>query len=278
MTGFAGANLGKRDRKVFSPAQILEGSVADSAHPDGLMKFRHLETERRAAQYNGLVPTDWGTTIRGVASGFVADGKQVALTLDACGGPTGSGVDYRILDTLRRNQIPATLFLNSRWIEANQRVATDVAADPLFTLANHGTRHVPLSVNGRSAYNIAGTHSASEAVDEVWGNHQVLTQLTGHEPSYFRAGTAYYDDVAIRIVSDLGETPVGFTVNGDCGATSTPAAILSAFGTATSGSIILAHMNQPSRAAGGGVADAVLSLKSRGWQFVGLKDRQLLLS
>jgi peptidoglycan/xylan/chitin deacetylase (PgdA/CDA1 family) len=40
--------------------------------------------------------------------------------------------------------VPATLFVNARWIEANPRQFRQLAADPLFEIANHGTEHRPL--------------------------------------------------------------------------------------------------------------------------------------
>ncbi len=150
-----------------------------------------------------------------------ANVPRVALTFDACGGRGGSDVDSALIDGLRADGIPATLFLNSRWIQANPQLAADLAADPLFELGNHGTSHVPLSVTGRDAYGIPGTRSSQEAVDEVWGNHELLTTLTGRPPRFFRAGTAHYDEIGAQIVLDLGETPIGFSVNGDGGASST---------------------------------------------------------
>ncbi len=69
-------------------------------------------------------------------------------------------------------------------------------------IANHGTRHRPLSVTGRSAYGIAGTRSAGEVYDEVAGNQAKLTRLLGVPPRFFRSGTAYCDDIAARIVTD----------------------------------------------------------------------------
>ena len=45
--------------------------------------------------------------------------KVIALTLDACGSEHGKGVDIRLIDFLTRELIPATLFINARWIDAN---------------------------------------------------------------------------------------------------------------------------------------------------------------
>ncbi|CAM5733097.1 polysaccharide deacetylase family protein [Mycolicibacterium aubagnense] len=118
----------------------------------------------------------------GIVTTIPASGRQIALTFDACRG----GVDDALLDTLQRNNVPAVLFLNSRWIDQHPDRAVQLAANPLFDIGNHGTRHVPLSVTGRGAYGIAGTRSAAEVVDEVWGNQTKLTALTGRAPTWFR--------------------------------------------------------------------------------------------
>lgn len=131
-----------------------------------------------AARYRDVPPTKWRTSLRGVATTFAASGRQIALTFDACRG----ACDDALLATLERNAVPALLFLSSKWIDANPGRAEQLAANPLFEIGNHGTRHVPLSVTGRSAYGIRGTRSADEVVTEVWTNHTRLVALTGKPP------------------------------------------------------------------------------------------------
>ncbi|QLY34138.1 polysaccharide deacetylase family protein [Nocardia huaxiensis] len=223
-----------------------------------------------AAKYAGRKPGSWGTDLNGITTGFQAAGKQFALTFDACGGPGNNDIDENLLSFLVAQQIPATLFLNKRWIDANPARATQLAANPLFELANHGTAHKPLSVNGRAAYEIKGTATPQEAVDEVWGNHERLTALTGHAPRFFRTGTAHYDEVAVSIVSDLGETPVGFTVNADYGATAPAAKVNTAMLAAKPGGISLAHMHRPNSGTAAGMLQALPALRANGFEFVKL--------
>jgi peptidoglycan/xylan/chitin deacetylase (PgdA/CDA1 family) len=194
--------------------------------------------------------------------------RVVALTLDACGGRTGSGYDAELIQTLRREQVPATLFVNARWIQANPREFRQLAEDPLFEIANHGTEHRPLSVTGRSVYGIAGTRSVAEVVDEVAVNQRLITQLTGASPAFFRSGTAYYDDVAVRVVGDLGLQVVNFDVLGDAGATYSASEVADAVLNSTPGSIILAHMNRPDSGTAEGIAASLPKLRERGFQLV----------
>jgi len=222
------------------------------------------------ARYGHLSPHTWGFDAPGVLRVLPAAGRVIALTFDACGGRRGSGYDQDLIEFLRRHEIPATLFLNARWIDANPAAFRLLAAEPLFEIANHGTRHLPLSVTGRSAYGIPGTRSAGEVYDEVARNQAKLTRLLGKPPRFFRSGTAYCDDIAARIVTDLGERVVTFTVNGDGGTTFTAGQVGRTVAAAGDGSIVICHMNHPERGTARGIAAAVPSLLARGYRFVQL--------
>ncbi|MEV6135966.1 polysaccharide deacetylase family protein [Nocardia sp. NPDC051990] len=223
-----------------------------------------------AARHAGAQPTRWGMEMDGITSTFAATGKQMALTFDACGGPGNNDIDETLLNLLISQQIPATLFLNKRWIDANPGRAAQLAANPLFELANHGVAHKPLSVTGRAAYEIPGTGSSQEAVDEVWANHERLTTLLGKPPRFFRPGTAHYDDVAVAIVNELGERPVGFSINADYGATASAAEVQNAMKAAAPGAISLAHMHRPNSGTAAGMTAALPTLRSAGFTFVHL--------
>jgi len=221
-------------------------------------------------RFSGRKPARWGLDVTGVVSR--TPGPAVALTLDACGGPSGSGVDTALIDFLIAERFPATLFVNRRWIEANRATFDTLAADDLFTLGNHGTAHRPLSVTGRSAYGVPGTAGVGEVYDEVAGNHVLLTELLGRPPRFFRAGTAWYDEVAVEIVRALGEIPVGFDVNGDGGATYAKATVVTETGRARAGSIVIGHFNQPKGSTFEGLAVALPALRERGLTFAKLDD------
>ena len=239
---------------------------AGSPRPAGATRAEVL------ARYGNAVPHTWGFDAPGVLHRLPAGQRGIALTFDACGGRGGSGYDQALIDFLRKREVPATLFINSRWIDANPAIFRRLAAEPLFEIANHGTRHLPLSVTGRSAYGIPGTRGAGEVYDEVAGNRAKLTRLLGSPPRFFRSGTAYCDDVASRIVTALGERFASFSVNGDGGATFTPEQVRTTVGAAPAGSVVICHMNHPEGGTAEGIAAAVPRLLASGHTFVRLSD------
>ncbi|SOB85485.1 polysaccharide deacetylase family protein [Streptomyces sp. 1331.2] len=223
-------------------------------------------------RYGEASPADWGLDVPGVITELPDGESATALTFDACGGPGGNGYDADLIDFLRAHAVPATLFLNARWIDANPDEFEQLAADPLFEIGNHGTLHRPLSVTGRSAYGIAGTSDVGEVYDEVAGNARKLAALLGQPPRFFRSGTAHYDDVATRIVADLGERVAGFTVNGDGGATLSASQVRQEVASAGPGAIVIGHLNHPGGGTAPGVAAAVPGMLAAGRRFVRLSD------
>ncbi|MFC8038125.1 polysaccharide deacetylase family protein [Paenarthrobacter sp. NPDC057355] len=222
------------------------------------------------AEFAGRQPREWGLHVTGVVND--APSKQAALTFDACGGPGGSDCDHELLRTLRRLNVPATLFVNSRWIRANPALSAELAADPLFELANHGTSHLPLSVNGKSAYGITGTANVSAAFDELSGNQQSMHDLFGKSPRFFRPGTAFYDDVTAAMTRRLGMLPVNFTINGDGGATFPAATVANEVGRVGPGDIVISHFNKPAGATAEGYARILPRLLDKGISFGRLGD------
>lgn len=223
-------------------------------------------------KYANKKPSRWGEHLPGIIDRLPTDTQTIALTFDACGGEHGSGYDSDLIQYLEQEQIPATLFINSRWIEQNRSTFMRLANHPLFEIENHGTVHRPLSVNGKSIYGIAGTQSVDEAMEEVLGNDRKILELTGRKPKFFRSGTAYYDDVAVQLVRDLGEQPVNFDIVGDAGATYSAAQVKQALLKARPGSIVIMHFNRPEGETAEGLKQAIPLLQQKGYLFVKLED------
>jgi peptidoglycan/xylan/chitin deacetylase (PgdA/CDA1 family) len=95
------------------------------------------------------------------------------LTFDACPTRLRVGFDREIFDILKREQVPATVFVSGKWMEKFWSEARELAAEPLIELGNHSYRHQYFS-----------TMQSARAREEI--------------------------DVTDRLISSLGRTSVGF--------------------------------------------------------------------
>ncbi|MFP3463555.1 polysaccharide deacetylase family protein [Arthrobacter globiformis] len=229
------------------------------------------ERAQTVKKYGTATPRYWGLEAPGVQLRTAAR-NAIALTFDCCGGPGGSRVDRDLLDFLERHDVAATFFLNYRWLHANKRTARRLITNPLFEIANHGSAHRPMSVNGKSAYGIAGTRDVGACFDEVSINQEYLAGLLPKPPRYFRPGTAFFDDVAVEVTRSMGLLAAGFSVNGDGGATFPAPTVAAQVSKAVAGDIVIAHANHPSAGTADGIKTAVPVLRRRGLGFIRLSD------
>lgn len=254
---------------LFFFACILLLSSFPGAELSAAKDWKHA-----ASQHENEKPLEWGQEVTGVITRFdPGKGKTIALTFDACGGSIkGCGFDADLVALLRKKNIPATLFINARWIEANPGLFTDLAADPLFEIANHGFAHKPLSVIGLKAYGIAGTKNAREAACEIEEGAEVIEKKSGRRPRLFRSGTNHYDEVAVKIAGELGQKVIGCSISGDGGATFSEQQVKKQLLSVKPGDIVLMHMNRPEGGTAEGVASALATLQANGFSFVRLSE------
>lgn len=261
-------------RKFFVLALTLISIVVVTAHATPLPSSESF-VQTLVERYASATPTQWGENVTGVRTRLATDEKVIALTLDACGSTKGKGYDAALIAFLEQERIPATLFVNARWIDANHDVFRTLARNPLFEIANHGTRHKPASVTGRFAYGIKGTQSVKELLDEIELNARKIETITGRRPLLYRSGTAYYDEVAVAVASELRHAVAGYSILGDAGATYSSRQVAKAFLSSQSGDIILCHMNHPESGTAAGIQAAIPELKRRGFRFVRMSDYAL---
>ena len=181
-------------------------------------------------------------------------------------------MDEDLIAFLTREKIPATLFITSKWIDKYPEKFERLAANPLFEIENHGKNHRPASLTGKSIYDIPGTENAAALAEEVLFNADKIEKLTGRRPIFFRSGTAYYDEQAVRLIQDLGFESIGFSILGDKGATYSADEVVQALSSPVNGDIIICHMNHPEKETGQGLKRVLPVLKQKGYRFVLLKD------
>lgn len=204
-----------------------------------------------------------------LAGAAQAGSPRVALTFDACMGKT----DFRILSTLIDEKIPATLFVTARWLRHNPEVVAVIRQHPdLFEIENHGRNHVPAVDRQTKIYGIAAAGSPQAVADEVAGGEEAIVAAGLAKPHWFRGATAKYTPSAIADVRKMGYEIAGYSVNGDGGSLFGAAQAARRIAAARDGDVVIAHINQPTHAAGEGVVKGILALKARGVTFVRLAD------
>jgi peptidoglycan/xylan/chitin deacetylase (PgdA/CDA1 family) len=223
-------------------------------------------------------PTFWGENAPYVKTKLIntdLSKKVIALTLDLCGGRT-DGADYRYIDYFIQNKIPVTVFVTSKWILRHPLDFQELLKYPeIFDIQNHGLLHKPCSCNGNSAYGIKGTTNLLEIIEEVVGNAKLIKLFSKKEPIYYRSGTAYYDDVATKLINLIGYKIVGFSILGDGGASFTEEETYNSLIKADNGDIIILHMNKPEKPCAMGAIKAIEELKHNGFSFVRIIDYEL---
>jgi peptidoglycan/xylan/chitin deacetylase (PgdA/CDA1 family) len=190
--------------------------------------------------------------------------RTVALTLDACSG----GVDMRIIGTLLALSIPATLFATALWLRANTHILGLLRARAdLFTLENHGELHLPAVLGAHHVYGlpVAGTLDAIRR--EVERGAEAVVATGAPTPKWYRDATGLYSPAALAAI----DAKIGaYSLVADEGASLPAAAVARRITAAVSSDVIIAHVNQPHRSSGAGVAAGIAALHRTGTVFVGL--------
>jgi peptidoglycan/xylan/chitin deacetylase (PgdA/CDA1 family) len=220
----------------------------------------------------------WGEFVKGVDEDIVTNQKIIALTFDACGGSRrGNGYDSLLINCLRKESVPATLFVTGLWIDANYSTFLKLARDTLFEIENHGLNHRPCSVDGESEFGIQGTRSVTDAYDEIEANAEKIKRITGRRPVFFRSSTAYTDEACAKMARMLGITIISFDVlSGDAiPNTPTKTIVSNVMEHVKPGALIIMHFNHPEHNTSKALQQLIPKLKAEGYHFVKLQGYPL---
>lgn len=204
---------------------------------------------------------------------FAADAgpRTVALTFDACAG----GFDRRVMDALIATNAKATIFVTERWLKKNAAALSEMKARPdLFEIENHGKDHVPPVTDAATMFGIRTAATIEAVRTEIEGGAKAVETATGKRPGWYRGATARYSGDAMELTQSLGMKVAGYSLNADMGASLPAASVEKRMAAARSGEVVIAHINQPGRSAGQGVADGVRALAASGARFVRLDEVQ----
>ncbi|MBU6426496.1 MAG: polysaccharide deacetylase family protein [Rhodospirillales bacterium] len=195
--------------------------------------------------------------------------RRVAVTLDACPGH----FDPRIANLLVERNIPATIFITAVWMRMNpEGLAFFLKYPDVFTLENHGARHLPPVLGKQRVYGleVAGSWQGIEA--EIAGGAAAIYKVTGRHPVWYRGAAGLYTPSVVPQVEALGVRVAGYSLIADAGA-SLPAEMVAArIKAAQDGDVIEGHINQPLRSSGAGIAAGLAALQESGAQVARLSS------
>ena len=229
------------------------------------------------SEYPVARPGKWGEFVKGVDEDIDTNSKIIALTFDACGTKYGNEYNAALIQYLREEHLPATLFITGLWIDANRDTFAALAHDSLFEIENHGLEHRPCAVCGETEYGIKGTLNVGEAVDEIELNNRKIMKITGRRPLFFRSATAFCDEECVKVAGQLGITIISYDILSGDAVPGTPSAEIAnnILSNARDGAIVIMHMNHPKSHIVEALRIAIPALRTRGFQFVRLEHHRL---
>jgi peptidoglycan/xylan/chitin deacetylase (PgdA/CDA1 family) len=197
----------------------------------------------------------------------IGDRPTVALTLDACPGR----FDERIARALIEGRVPATIFASGPWLRRNPDSLALLLAHPdLFGIQNHGAAHLPPVLGARRVFGLAVAGDLEAVRQEVLVGAEDVKAATGVAPRWYRAAAGFYSPLALAAIRALGALIAGYSLNADMGASLAAETVARRIAAAKDGDVIVAHINQPLRESGLGVAAGIAALRHRGVRFVRL--------
>ncbi|MER6163559.1 polysaccharide deacetylase family protein [Streptomyces violaceorubidus] len=227
----------------------------------------------------GLTPVfEHGPRTDGTKGG-AREGKPVALTFDADmtadqGPRAAAGERFdnpRLIETLRRLKVPATVFMTGRWAEEYPDEARSIGRDPRFEIANHSYSHyaytddcygLPTVSEGRMRADLERAYSAFEKAG------------VPNPMPYFRFPGGCYDEAALKELSATGVTAVQWdVVSGDAFATDADAVTRQVLDGVRPGSVVVMHCTRSAAPVTEEAVRAVVpELRRRGYRFVRVSE------
>ncbi|MEV8125892.1 polysaccharide deacetylase family protein [Streptomyces sp. NPDC085944] len=223
----------------------------------------------------GLTPVfEHGPRTDGTQGG-TKDGKTVALTFDADmtadqGPRAAAGERFdnpRLIATLRRLKVPATVFMTGRWAEEYPDEARSIGRDPRFEIANHSYSHYAYTDDCYGLPTVAKADMRSD-LERAYAAFEKAG--VPNPMPYFRFPGGCYDDAALKELSATGVTAVQWdVVSGDAFATDAGAVTRQVLDGVRPGSVVVMHCTRSAAPVTEEVVRAVVpELRRQGYRFV----------
>ncbi len=207
--------------------------------------------------------------------------KIVALTFDADmtpymkkqldNGKVKSYYNSAVVATLKKEHVPATLFLTGMWAEIYKKESQSLASNPLFEIANHSYSHPGFS---SPCWGLAKV-SASQKRIEILKAQLAITKATGVTPSLFRFPGGCSTQSDVDLVTNNNLKVIGWDISSTDAFNKNPTSIYkTVMAKVKSGSIIVFHLHGGPNAPATDLAlkRIITSLKKQNYEFAKIGD------
>lgn len=187
----------------------------------------------------------------------------IALTFDACATHTQpNAFDRRVFEILKKEQIPATVFVSGRWVEYYPDFARELAAEGSIEFGNHSYSH-PLLTEVRD----------DRLADEIARTEDLIAQL-GRRSVAFRPPAGVFGHREVRVAAERKlPTVLWDVVSGDVGGRlKAEKMVEEVTRRARPGSIVIFHINGRGSYTKDALPAIIRVLRERGMRFVSLSQ------
>ncbi|WP_297671586.1 polysaccharide deacetylase family protein [uncultured Desulfovibrio sp.] len=210
----------------------------------------------------------------------LSDGeKAAALTFDLCELATvTTGCDMAVLNFLREERIPATLFMGGKWMRTHARRVRQIMAEPLFEIGNHAWTHgncallAPQGLRAQVLWTQAQYELLREEVLRDAENRGLPAPAVAPVPVLFRLPYGRCNDAALAELARLGLRVVQWDVAAESGDSSNPAQAKKTARIVAAqvrpGSILLFHANGVPAGTAQLLREVTALLRAQGYRFV----------
>lgn len=205
--------------------------------------------------------------------------KVVALTFDADmtadQGPRAAGGERfdnpGLIASLRRMEVPSTVFMTGRWAQEYPAQARSIGTDPLFEIANHSYSHYAFS---SPCYGLPAVARAGMRADVERAFAAIRKTGARNVVPYFRFPGGCYDDASLKALAPTGVTAVQWdVVSGDAFAKDADAVAEQVLDGVGPGSLVVMHCTRSAApVTDEAVRRIVPELRERGYRFVKVSE------
>ncbi len=191
--------------------------------------------------------------------------KVVALTFDACEAPNQPAIlDHKILDVLEGRHLPFTMFPTGLFAQHHRAELARLATSPLVEIENHSFTH-PQHMQRLTPERLRR---------EVDDTDQVITEITGRKPQFFRFPAGNYDEATLAAIEATGHRVVHWTfASGDPVRGLAPDRLEQwVLSKTRPGDILIFHINGRAPATSEALPRIVSGLTAKGYRFVRLDE------